>query len=93
MLEINDEASMTLALEMMTVDQRDHLRIVISELIQCYLQDDLHGMVLIGRDPYSQYKVMMTNADEMDAAKLLNAAAKFVNERVMEDAPPKEQFN
>jgi hypothetical protein len=81
------------ALEMMTEDQREHLRIVITELIQCYVNTDLHGVVLVGRAPYSQYKVMMTNADEMDAAKLLAAAGAFVTESVMEDAPPKDQFN
>ena len=93
MLEINDEASMAQALSQMTPDQREHLRIVISELIHCYLDADLHGMVLIGKEPYTHYKVMMTNADEMDAAKLLSAASVFVNDCVMEDAPPKEQFN
>jgi hypothetical protein len=81
------------ALERMSEDQREHLRIVITELIQCYVDQDLSGMVLIGKEPYTQYKVMMVNAGEMEAAKLLRSASTFVHDYVMEDAPPKEKFN
>jgi hypothetical protein len=81
------------AVNKMTEDQRRHLRIVISELIQCYLNDDIHGMVLVGRPPYEPFKIMAVNTNEMDAAELLSAAREYINGAVMEDAPPKEKFN
>jgi hypothetical protein len=81
------------ALERMTEGQRDHLRIVITELIQCYLNDDIHGMVLVGKPPYEPFKIMAVNTNEMDAAELLSAAQDYINGSVMEDAPPKEKFN
>jgi hypothetical protein len=84
---------METALNKMTDDQRDHLRIVISELIQCYLDDDLHGMVLIGKEPFERFKVMAVNTNEMDAVKLLGTVNDYVQESVMDDAPPKELFN
>lgn len=81
------------AVNKMSDDQREHLRIVISEIIQCYLDDKLHGMVLIGKEPFERFKVMAVNTNEMDAVKLLNAVNEYVRESVMEDAPPKELFN
>lgn len=77
----------------LTDDQREHLRIVISELIECYLHDDVHGMVLIGSAPYERFKVMAVNTNEMDAALLLGVVNEYVQESVVSDAPPKELFN
>lgn len=93
MFEVNDEASMTRALEMMSPDEREHLRVVISELIQCYLDKDLHGMVFVGKEPYSVFKLMMVNTNEMDASQMVSAASSYIGMTLMEDAPPKEQFN
>lgn len=81
------------AVNKMTEEQRTHLRIVISELIRCYLDDETHGMVLVGRTPYNPFKIMAVNTNEMDAAELLSAAQEYVNASLMDDAPPKEQFN
>lgn len=81
------------ALLKMDIDQREHLRIVISELIQCYLNDDMHGLVLIGSEPYEKFKILAVNTNEMDAAKLLSTASSYIQDSVMDDAPPKELFN
>jgi len=90
---IKSAEEMDAALSKMSEDQREHLRIVISELLQCYLDDDLHGMVMIGKEPYERFKVMAVNTNEMDAAKLLGAVNEHVQESVVSDAPPKELFN
>lgn len=90
---IKNADDMERAVSKMTEDQREHLRIVISELIECYLHDDVHGMVLIGKDPYERFKVMAVNTNEMDAAMLLGAVNEYVQESVVSDAPPKELFN
>jgi len=90
---IKSAEEMDAALSKMTEDQREHLRIVISELLQCYLHDDIHGMVLIGKEPYERFKVMAVNTNEMDAATLLGAVNEYVQESVVSDAPPKELFN
>ncbi len=90
---IKSAEEMETALAKMTDDQREHLRIVISELIQCYLNDDLHGLVLIGKEPFERFKIMAVNTNEMDAGNLLNAVNDHIQASVMEDAPPKELFN
>lgn len=90
---IKNAQEMEVAVGKMTEDQREHLRIVISELIECYLDDDLHGMVVIGKNPFERFKVMAVNTNEMDAANLLSAVNEYVQESVVSDAPPKELFN
>lgn len=90
---IKTEKEMEHAVSLLTDDQREHLRIVISELIECYLHDEIHGMVLIGKNPFERFKVMAVNTNEMDAANLLNAVNEYVQESVVSDAPPKELFN
>ncbi len=81
------------ALAKMTPEQRDHLRLVISELVECYVNDEIHGLLLVGQTDKTPMKIMSINATDMEAASLLAMANDFINYSVMEDAPPKEQFN
>ena len=90
---IKTAAEMEHLIGTLTEDQREHLRIVMSELIECYLHDDVHGMVLIGGEPYERFKIMAVNTNEMDAATLLGAVHEYIQESVVSDAPPKELFN
>jgi hypothetical protein len=93
MTEISTAEEMEHALSLMDADQHQHLRMLISEVIRCYVEDDLHGLLLIGRGQDKPMKVIAINATEMDAAALLSTADTYINYTVMEDAPPKENFN
>jgi len=92
-MSIKTPEEMEHAVSLLTDDQREHLRIVISELIECYLHEEIHGMVLIGTAPYERFKVMAVNTNEMDAALLLGSANEYIQGAIMDDAPPKELFN
>lgn len=87
-----DEKEMEACLEKMNMTQREHFRLVISQLIECYVNDNKHGVVIIG-DESPLVAVMTINASEMDAAELLQIADKHIHYRAVEDAPPKELFN
>jgi hypothetical protein len=93
MTEISTAEEMEYALSLMDSDQHQHLRMLISEVIQCYVDDDLHGLLLIGRGQNQPMTVIAINATEMDAAALLSTADQYINYTVMGDAPPKENFN
>ena len=90
---IETAEDMEAALLKMDSDQRDHLRIVISELVKCYLNEDLHGLLLIGQGQFKPLKIMSINATEMEAAALLTVANEYISYSAMQDAPPKEKFN
>lgn len=91
MIETTEE--MEAALQKMDADQREHLRILISEIVQCYLNEDLHGLVLIGKGQFKPLKIMSVNTTEMEAAALLTVANEYISYSTMQDAPPKEKFN
>lgn len=81
------------AVTKMSPSQRTHLQVVVKEIIACYANDEVHGVVLIGRSDSSLMKLITINANDLDASNLLQAADEYVNYKVMEDAPPKEKFN
>lgn len=87
-----DEKEMEACLEKMNIHQREHFRLLISQLIECYVNDQKHGVVIIG-DESPIVAVMAINATDMDAAELLQVADKHLHYRATEDAPPKEMFN
>lgn len=90
---IDTAEEMEAALLKMDEDQREHLRVLISELVQCYITEDLHGLVLVGKGQFKPLKIMSVNATDMEAAVLLSVANEYINYAAMQDAPPKEQFN
>lgn len=81
------------ALESMDEEQRDHLRIAISELVRCYTDDTRHGIIILTADGETTCKLIAVNTTDMDAADMLHAADQHIHYRVLSDAPPKEQFN
>ena len=86
------EKEIEMLVDKMTADQREHFRLVLSRLIECYTEEDKHAVVLIG-DKSPAMIVLTINATEMEAAQLLQAADMHLQYRVTEDAPPKEMFN
>ena len=93
MLEINSAADMEAAVNKLDESQREHLRIVITELIRCYIDDKYHGMVLVSGEDDPFFKMVAVNSTDMEAYELLRRADEYVALHVMKDAPPKEQFN
>lgn len=87
-----DEKEMESCVDKMSHAQREHFRMVLSQLVECYVDDKKHGVVIIG-DESPLVAVMAINATDMDAAELLQIADKHLNYRATQDAPPKEMFN
>lgn len=93
MAETMNAAEVEAALAKMTQEQRDHLRFVIGELIQCYLEEDKHGLLLMTGDKDPNLTLIAINATDMEAAHLLGSADTFLNFRLLDDAPPKGMMN
>ena len=79
-------------LNALTPHQVGHLQDITEALLKCFIDDKVHGLVLIGNasDRISMYAV---NASEMDCAALLTAADEHIHYRALDGAPPKEAFN
>ena len=74
-------------------DARDHVKMVLSQLITCYTDDKAHGVLLIDHDDSPRTVLIAINANEMEAAQLLDTGAKATMGIVMDDMPDKGMLN
>ena len=73
--------------------QREHMRIVVEKIMDCYLSEDSHAVLVIGNDKSELATLLTINCDELEAAVVLGRLhAMFIDINV-DQAPPKELFN
>lgn len=81
------------AITKMSTDQREHLKAVISVIVQAYSNEETSGVVLVGDASAGQFAILTINASEYEVTHLLNSADEHVQYRVMAKAPEREMFN
>jgi len=79
-------------LEQLTEEKRDHLRLIFKGLVDCCLDDKMHGVVVLGHEDHHA-NIFTLNCNEMEAAFILGQVMGSFNEMNMADAPAKEMFN
>lgn len=77
----------------MTDAQKDHFKMLVYALLQCYAEDTHAAVIVLGDLSDVSASVVTVNCNEMDAATLLMAADDFFNFINMREAPPKEAMN
>jgi hypothetical protein len=82
-----------LKVDQLTQEQRDHMRIVVNYLVDCYLKDDHRAAIIVGKDNTEQAMLLSINSNEMESLELLTRLQGYFTELVMSDAPPKEMMN
>jgi len=73
--------------------QKDHFKMLVYSLLQCYAEDRQAAVIVLGDLTDETASVVTVNCNEMDAATLLLAADDFFNYVNMREAPPKEAMN
>ena len=66
---------------------RDHFRLLLLKVVECYTEDSTHGVLVIHKDGQTGYNVIAINADEMTAAGLLHEAGGAMAEVNSYDKP------
>ena len=79
-------------LDSLTEEKRNYLRAVFKGLVECCVDDKMHGVVVLGHED-SHASIYTMNCNEMEAAFILNQVTGSFNEMNMADAPAKERFN
>jgi hypothetical protein len=79
-------------LELMNEEEREHFKMVVLQLIQCYGPEPDQAVLIIKTGGEMAGLITM-NADDMEAAELLIEATEFFGHLNMAGAPPKEAFN
>jgi hypothetical protein len=73
--------------------QRDHMRIVVEKIMDCYLSTDQHAVLVIGNDKTELATLLTINCDELEAAVVLGRLHTMFIDINADQAPPKELLN
>ena len=73
--------------------EREYLKLLISRIVRCFVDDDHEAVLLFGREGTTQIAMCTVNCDEIPAANMVNYAHNLTSLMVTRDAPAKEKFN
>ena len=93
MRQTKDSIEFMEKVESLDPQQRNHMRTVVEKLIECYLDADLHGVLVIGNDQTELATLMTINCDELEAAVVLGRLHEMFVDINADQAPPKELLN
>lgn len=91
--ESKEALEFMLKIDKLDPNQRQHMRILVEKLIDCFIDDDKHAIVVVGTDKSDKAALLTVNCDEMEAAIMLANLTHMYNRLNMEDAPPKGMLN
>jgi hypothetical protein len=80
-------------IDKLSKQQRDHLRVVVKGIIECYLQEDWRAVIIAGRDGDDKAELMTINCTELEAGVLVSKLGMALMDLNTVDAPPKEMMN
>jgi predicted dinucleotide-binding enzyme len=81
------------AFALLNEETKEHFRKTLITLLNCYLSDDMGGVLLVGNDTSDTIGFVTINASPMTAAKILDLGLKASIQFNTANAPPKEMFN
>ena len=93
MRQTKDSFEFMQKVEALDPQQRNHMRILVEKLIECYLDTELHAVLVIGSDVEEKSTLLTVNCDEMEAAVVLGRLHELFLNLNSADAPPKEMMN
>ena len=73
--------------------ERDYLKLIISRVVRCFVDDDHEAVLLFGREGTTQIAMCTVNCDDIPAANMINYAHNLTSFMATVGAPPKEKFN
>ena len=73
--------------------ERDYLKLIISRVVRCFVDDDHEAVLLFGREGTTQIAMCTVNCEEIPAANMINYAHNLTSFMATVDAPAKEEFN
>ena len=73
--------------------ERDYLKLIISRVIRCFVDDDHEAVLLFGKDGTTQIAMCTVNCEEIPAANMITYAYNMTSFMATMGAPPKEKFN
>ena len=91
--ETKEALEFMVKVDKLTSDQRSHMRMIIERLIDCCLNNEQHGLVVLASDDSPLAEVFTVNCNEMDAALALYKLQEVFTAANMLDAPEQGMMN
>ena len=91
--QTKDSIEFMAKVEQLDPQQREHMRIVVEKLMQCYLEPDLHAVLVVGNDQTELATLLTINCDELEAAVVLGRLHELFVDINADQAPPNERLN
>lgn len=85
-------ADINAAIDTLDADERDYLKLIISRVVRCFVEDESHCVMVFCADS-TGVTVCAANASETYALELLERARDTMSFALTMDAPDKEMFN
>lgn len=85
-------AEVTAAIDKLDKDEREYLKLIISRVVRCFVEDESHCVMVFCTDSMG-VTVCAANASETYALELLERARDTMTFALTMDAPDKEMFN
>ena len=80
-------------LDSMSPERREHMRIVVRALVECYVRDDVRALIVVSEDDNPFGELLTINCNDMEAMGLLQKVSEVMLNVATADAPPKEMMN
>jgi hypothetical protein len=91
--ETKEALEFLVKIDQLSQDQREHMRVVFSMLIDCCLSKDIRGVVVVSKDDEPNAVVMSVNSSDMETSILLSKVDEAFMLKHLQDQPSKEQLN
>ena len=91
--ESKEALEFMIKIDQLTLEQRNHMRIIIEALVDCCLEDETRAVVVVGKDSDPYALVMSVNSTDLETSVLLSKVDQAFMLKHMRDQPPKEQLN
>ena len=72
--EVKDAQEFLDKLNTLSPERREHMRIVVKALIECYLREDVRALVVVSEDSSPVGELLTINCNDMEAMGLLRGA-------------------
>lgn len=86
-------AEMDAAVESMSEEEREYLRLLVCRVVQCFTKGDSSAVLLFSVNGAAHMSVCTVNAEEDKAYELVDHAHQLLGFTAVGDVPPKEMFN
>lgn len=92
-LEVREAKEFLDKLNTLSPEKREHMRIVVKSLMECYLREDMRAILVLSEDSNPFGELLTINCNDMEAMGMLQKVSEVMLDVTMADAPEQGMMN